>query len=217
MNDPLRNFDRDYFEDGFVTGRSCYLNYRWLPELTLKMVFYLVKHLQLSERDQILDFGCAKGYVVKALRILDVPAYGCDISSYAIDNVDSEVRPFCKRLEPGGAMIPFDLPFSWIMTKDVLEHMEEPAVERLLEEARGKADRMFHVIPLGTETGRFIVPEYEMDTSHVLVKPHEWWQRKFASTGWTVDRFCHTLKGVKENWSQRYETGNGFFFLRKEP
>ena len=31
-------FDREYFEQGPMTGKSLYTNYRWLPELTLTNV-----------------------------------------------------------------------------------------------------------------------------------------------------------------------------------
>lgn len=43
----------------------------------------------------VLDCGCAMGYLVLALRRLGVEAFGLDISEYAINNVESEVKPFC--------------------------------------------------------------------------------------------------------------------------
>ena len=90
-----KSYDADYFERGVRTQKSGYQNYSWLPELTLKMAHHLVTQLPLEECQKVLDFGCAKGFLVKALRILDIEAYGVDISRYAIDCVDPEVRGLC--------------------------------------------------------------------------------------------------------------------------
>ena len=59
--------------------------------------------LPIAEGERILDFGCAKGFLVKAMRILDVAAQGVDVSKYAIDRVDGEeeakARVYCRRRE----------------------------------------------------------------------------------------------------------------------
>ena len=61
-------YDADYFLRGKQTGRSLYENYRWLPDLTIPMVAAMIRHLGIKPDDKILDFGCARGYVVKAFR-----------------------------------------------------------------------------------------------------------------------------------------------------
>lgn len=211
-----QKYNRDYFENGIVTEKSCYSNYRWMPELTIKMAYNLIKYLKLKENETILDFGCAKGFLVKALRILDIPAYGCDISSYAIDNIDIEVRPYCKLIKTNNNIIPFNFNFDWIITKDVLEHLEEKDVDKLLAESRKKTTRMFHVIPLGNYNNQYIIPEYKLDKSHILVKPASWWIEKFKSSGWINTTFAYKVKGIKDNWTKKYKHGNGFFVLNKD-
>ena len=81
-------FDENYYENGVITGKSCYVNYRWMPELTIKMAHSIIKYLNLNSNVKVLDYGCAKGFLVRALRLLDIDAYGCDISEYAINNAD---------------------------------------------------------------------------------------------------------------------------------
>ncbi len=83
-------FDRDYFERGIASGKSLYENYRWIPELTIPMAMTYIDTLGLKKEDRILDFGCAKGYVVKALRMLHRKAWGCDVSDYAIESSDQD-------------------------------------------------------------------------------------------------------------------------------
>lgn len=112
-------------------------------------------------------------------------------------------------------MIPFGRKFQWIVSKDVLEHLNEPVLNRFLDEAREHTERMFHVVPLADEKGVFIVPEYERDITHVLRKPSEWWRTRFEERGWHCVRFTRVVPGVKENWTTRYPLGNGFFVLQR--
>jgi SAM-dependent methyltransferase len=211
MNDI---FDENYFENGIVTGKSCYVNYHWMPELTIKMAHNLIKHLELKEGDRVLDYGCAKGFLVKALRILDIDAYGCDVSSYAIDKADPEVRHVCELMKNRNT-IPFSHKFDWIISKDVLEHIEEDDVDIFLQKAHKTTERMFHVIPLADKQGGLIIPEYELDRSHVLKKDPEWWIKKFESMGWNPASFGYSVKGIKDNWTDKYKKGNAFFILIK--
>ena len=73
-------YDKDYFENGLGSTKSCYENYRWIPELTIPMANKLINYLEINNNYKLLDFGCSKGYLVKALRLLDYDCYGVDIS-----------------------------------------------------------------------------------------------------------------------------------------
>ncbi len=79
-------YDADYYERGVESGKSCYSNYRWLPELTIPMAMVLIDTLGIrpGAGQRVLDFGCAKGFVTKALRMLRRDAWGIDISRYAL-------------------------------------------------------------------------------------------------------------------------------------
>ena len=43
-----------------------------------------------------LDVGCAKGFLVEALRDRGVEAWGVDMSEYAIGEVREDIRGFCR-------------------------------------------------------------------------------------------------------------------------
>jgi len=201
-------FDKEYFEDGIVTGKSCYQNYQWLPELTIKMAYNIIKILDIED-DTILDYGCAKGYLVKALRILDVKAYGCDISKYAISMIDPDVKKYCKLINK---TIPYKT--DWVITKDVLEHMREKDIDYFIKESGKKADKCFHVIPLAKDD-KYICREYEKDITHITRKPKEWWINKFEKQGWKLKLFDYYARGIKENWTSKYHKGNGFFIFER--
>lgn len=83
MDKSKEVFNEDYFERGVETGVSAYKNYRWLPHYSLPAANSIKK---IYGEVTFLDFGCAKGYLVKALRLLGLDAYGYDVSKYAVEN-----------------------------------------------------------------------------------------------------------------------------------
>ena len=207
-------YDKEYFQDGLVTGKSGYQNYRWLPETTIKMAYNIIKYLKLTEYDRILDYGASMGFLVKALRILDIDAYGCDASKYAINQVDPDVREYCRLISPK-TINPFDLDFDWVLTKDVLEHLSESDIDLLLADSRQHVRKMFHVIPLGDE-GEFRISQYHNDKSHIQIQDENWWTNKFKEHGWDIRSFEYKVAGIKENWTKKFPKGNGFFILEKQ-
>jgi protein-L-isoaspartate(D-aspartate) O-methyltransferase len=121
-----------YFEKGITSKKSCYLNYRWIPELTIPMTSKIIKFLNIKDKENILDFGCSKGYMVRAFRLLDINAYGVDISSYAIEHADTEVKRFCKLIR-NNDYAPIKKNFNWVITKDVLEHLTVMQISKFLK------------------------------------------------------------------------------------
>lgn len=206
-------YDSRYFEDGIASGKSCYTNYRWIPELTIPMAYWIIRALQLDPGARILDYGCSKGYVVKALRLLGMDAWGVDISSYAVRHCDADVRDYCHVIEPDRP-VPVDGQFDLVMTKDVLEHMDEKALNEFLEHYTPLTMHMWHVIPLG-DSGVFRIPEYHADRSHIQIQNEQWWEQLFMQHGWRDIRCQHYVKGIKDNWADRHAKGNGFFDMRR--
>jgi cyclopropane fatty-acyl-phospholipid synthase-like methyltransferase len=172
--------------------------------------------LKIKDTDRILDYGCAKGFLVKAFRILDIPAFGCDISSYAIDNAEADVRHYCSLITSSKKLIPFDFQFDWLITKDVLEHLDEKTLDKFLKNSFEKTKKAFHVVPLADKKGNYIVPEYQKDKTHIIAKDVAWWKEKFESFGWKTTSFSYSVRGIKDNWTERYKHGNGFFILEKK-
>lgn len=204
-------YDKKYFEDGIASGKSCYTNYRWIPELTIPMAYFMMKELNLESQTSLLEVGCSKGYLVKALRLLDIDAYGIDVSEYAIDHCDSDIKDFCKlstEIEP----IPFKQHFEWLVTKDVLEHIPTDGLHALFKNYSDRCNKMYHVIPLGDE-GKFRIPEYHLDKSHIQIHNESWWENLFSEYGWKIESLKYSVKGIKENWAEHHPNGNGFFTL----
>lgn len=207
-------FDEDYFERGIISGRSCYVNFRWLPDLTIPMAMTLIDYLGIRRGDLVLDFGCAKGYLVKAMRMLHRDCWGMDISEYAISHADPETKYYC-RLTNGTNNYCELFPvkhFSYCIAKDVFEHIPKEVLPNILRAI--PSNILFAIVPFG-EDGRFRIPAYELDVTHIIREPEAWWKRVFKNSGWKCSKMEHLVPGIKDNWN-RFPTGNGFFVLERK-
>ena len=201
-------YDADYFLRGRQTGKSLYEDYRWLPDLTRPMAARIVSHCGINPDDTILDFGCARGYVVRALRELGYNAWGYDTSRWALENADETVKEYLiandSTLWAGS--------FDWVIAKDVLEHITE--ITYTVDVITGTARKgIFTVVPLSHNGRQYDVLEYEKDVTHVYRRPLQWWVGQFHRPGWSVEG-RYRVNGVKDNYSD-YPTGNGFITARR--
>ena len=199
-------YDEEYFERGILNGKSCYENYRWLPELTIPLAARICEYLRIGYKDRILDFGCAKGFLVKAFRLLHREAFGYEQSNYARKSAPEDVQEFFVDLKGGGGG---HITYDWIISKDVFEHIPYDEIDSLILNLSRIGRKIFCVIPLA-EDGRYVVPNYELDISHIIRENLEWWIDRFERNGFKMDQACYRIEFIKENWSS-WEHGNGFF------
>lgn len=198
-------FNEDYFKHGIKKNKSLYSNFRWMPEISLPIANTIKK---LYPGRVILDYGCAMGYIVYALRLLGVEAYGYDISEYAIKNAHPSVR---KRLYLDRTKIP---DVDTILGKDVMEHIPYYYIDEELRWMAGHCREACFIIPLGDD-GEYRIKEYGFDTSHLIKENEEWWILRFMRAGFSVKEFYHHLPGFKDNWQDHNTFGNAIFLLEK--
>lgn len=163
-------YDAEYYLTGPASGKSNYENYSWKPDLTLPMADWLKRILHIKNNDKVLDFGCARGYLVKALRMRGVNAYGCDSSEWAIENCDEGVRDYVSQEIP-------DDPFDHIIMKDVAEHIcladLWPTVVKLVQATRKS---LLMIVPLSwSRDAPFLRDEDNADPSHINAWPLTEW------------------------------------------
>lgn len=207
----MNYFNKDYYENGISTGISLYTNYKWLPDMTIPTAFRTIEVLNIKENETILDFGCAKGYMVKALRMLYRDAYGVDISDYAISNCDKDVEKYLLKINNTNDISNFNKKFDYIISKDVFEHIEYEKIEETLICLRQYSKCLFAIIPLG-DGNRYYIPSYELDKTHIIKEDKDWWVDVFKKCGFKNINFQYKIKGIKENYNKT-ENGNGFFII----
>ena len=196
-------FDEKYFEDGVRSRVSAYENFRWMPERTIREASSIINNIQFNN---VLDYGCAKGFMVYAMRLLGKEAYGVDISDYAIKNCHPKVKDFVSVIDEveqisGG----WDL----IIAKDVLEHTTKDLVPKVLEAFRLRTKQLLVVVPLG-DGKRYRIREYEMDVTHIIREPEEWWLTTIVNAGFKIKFFDYQFHHVKGNWTNSHPHGNAF-------
>jgi SAM-dependent methyltransferase len=210
---PISDFSRDYYEDGVSRGISFYENYRWMPDKTIPAVMAYIDYLKIPRRARVLDFGCAKGFYVKAFRMLQRDAWGCDVSEYAIRNCDCTIQEYVNICTYKDC-IPFHMEFDYIIAKDVLEHLEEEVLLNLLNRAATtKAHTFFISVPLAKD-GKYIVESAELDITHKLRWDINTWEKVLTNNNlWYLENFSYDVDGLK-SYQTQYTNGVGFFILR---
>lgn len=165
-------FGENYYMNGIESGVSNYVDYKWLPELTLAMAKSFMDIFGVEKKSTVLDFGCSRGYFVKALREHNVEASGVDISEWAIKNCDEDVKGYVSnKLEDSPS------PFNYIFSKDVLEHIPMGELTEILEKLFGICtEAIVFIVPIAkSEGGEYIYPNDELDKTHIHRKTLQGW------------------------------------------
>ncbi len=199
----MNRFTKDYYEDGIRKHISGYENYKWMPTRSIPEALDIQEYFDFNT---CVDYGCAKGFLVHALRIIGCDAYGEDISEYAVTNCHPEVEEYIS--------LPNEKKYDLLICKDVLEHIEVKDIPGVLENFKDKSHQFFFTIPLG-DNDRFRIREYEVDITHVTKKDEEWWINMFESQGFKLNKFSYQFGSIKKKWIDQYPYGNGFFVLQK--
>lgn len=209
---PNDFFDEDYFLNGPSTGKSNYENYSWKPELTIPMAATMKRLLGMRDKSRVLDFGCSRGYLVAALRILEIESYGYDFSKWAIQHCFPDVKDYLSN-----ALTAEPMQYDYVIAKDVLEHLSEAQLNEVLPslyEATIKS--LFFIVPLTERDGSsYICPRDEQDPTHIIRWTLPTWIKFFQS----IDRRMvvtgsYFVPGIKEA-NVAWENSCGFFHVRR--
>jgi SAM-dependent methyltransferase len=158
--DP-RIFDAYYYAHG--CGEPYQRSPAWLA-LFNAIAEHIAKDIQPAS---VLDAGCAIGLLVEGLRQRGIDAWGIDISEYAIQNVQSEIRPYCRVASAAEAL---ERDYDLIVTIEVLEHMgPQDAQAAIANFCQHSDDILFSSTPF----------DYK-EASHFNVQPPEAWAELFA-------------------------------------
>lgn len=196
-------FDEKYYEDGINNHISGYENYRWMPERTIREATSIIEKVNF---ETVLDFGCAKGFMVYAMRLLGKEAYGVDISEYAVNAGMSEVKDYLSIIN---SVDDIKGNYDLIMAKDVLEHVPYDVLPSILKAFRIRCRNILVAVPLG-DNKKFRIRQYEMDITHVIREPEEFWLKALGEAGFKIKFFDYQMGHLKGNWTKTHPFGNAF-------
>ncbi len=173
-------FDADYFELGRKSNWSRGYSWREFRGLFGDTAAFLTG--AFPNAHTFFDAGCAKGFLIRALRESGKAAWGCDVSEWAHTYADDSAREFMT--------VSAAEDMSWSCTYDVvtalhvLTQMTEEQIDRFLSRARTHVRiAMLAVIPLIPEGD--IAPEG--DLAHITWNSRAWWHERFIRNGWRQD------------------------------
>lgn len=184
-------YGKDYW-DSLDSGAGYVDSPMWedLALITKEILYYGSNGEDLSSTHNLLDMGCAHGYLVRHLRRRGVEAWGADISAYALDNAPKDAAPYLWQFdltEDNAGVIPGH-PFDRLTCYETLEHIPEEQVERALWS-------LFECLKPGG-VGLLTIctddrPGWESDPTHVTIRPRAWWADRLALAGFVAnDRYA---------------------------
>ena len=212
-------FDKDYFTDGIAKGISCYENYRWIPELTYPMANSIFTFLNLKRNSNVLEYGCANGFLVKCLKDFGVNAYGIDISNYAISNCPIDISRNVSVITNNDVNRAIKKTtfkkkkFDWVISKDVMEHIKPSDLNVIIKKISKITKKMFVIVPLG-DNNRYRIKQYHLDKTHIVIKNERWWINIFKKNNFDIEDVSYKVDGIKDKWYKYNKYGNGFFQLK---
>lgn len=143
---------------------------------------------QLAPR-RVLDAGCARGFLVAALRERGVEAEGFDLSEVAVAEAVEAARPFVR---VGSLTDPIEGTYDLVTCIEVIEHLDPADADRAAANLGAAAERVL----LSSTPGDLDEP------THVNVQPPERWSQLFATHGLFRD-FRHDVSFLSP-WAALY-------------
>jgi protein-L-isoaspartate(D-aspartate) O-methyltransferase len=126
ISDSYLNFDKDYFDGG--SDFPGYGKYIYDGRYKNKIEDF-VKYFNLKCEDNIIEFGCAKGYILYEFYIQGYKKIiGVDYSLYAINESNPDIRNFLYACD-AAKFIAQDRKFDMIISKEMIPHLSIPNIK----------------------------------------------------------------------------------------
>lgn len=171
-------YDREYFEGSKGKYRLGYQESLIAKLFQNAINIYRALWIKLFINPKTcLDIGCGTGRLVSYLRRLGIEAHGIEISHYALEAAEKEVKPF---LQYGDIIkIPYpDNRFDLVVTYDVLEHLERSKLKKAIEESvRVSQKWILHKVFTRENRGLYFL--HRKDASHHSVLSKHYWLSMF--------------------------------------
>lgn len=132
-----------------------------------------------------LVVGSALGHLVKILTLMEIDAYGSDISEYAVNNTPEEIRHKCKVVAAQDLSTVYQCgEFDTTIAFGVLEHIPTEELERAISQIGLVTNQWLLInLPIWYNDKEVDQSNWSTDKSHVSIHTPEWWESKFSKAG----------------------------------
>jgi 2-polyprenyl-3-methyl-5-hydroxy-6-metoxy-1,4-benzoquinol methylase len=198
---PGEWYDRAYFEDGTKSNWPDGYGWQSFAGLFGETAAFLAS--TFADATSFLDVGCAKGFLVRALREMGKECWGVDHSPWALEQAEPAAAAYLFRAR--AEAIPFERRFDVVLAFDLLPHLTEEQASQFLSAAREWTDvALVAVIPsfeTDEDERRHLQADDDADLSHILMRSRRWWHETFLRAGWRQD----PLHRVVERMCRQHE------------
>lgn len=162
-------FEEDYYINSKVSN---YINYT--EKKFDGLARDIINILELNPDSKILDFGCATGQLVKALKDEGMEnVVGTDISFWSTEWGRKNLGLSSKELQHYNRQL-LEKEWDCVLLLDVLEHIELEELKNILKLIN--SDSVVARIPVALKEGEELVLEVSRnDKSHIQVHDKKWW------------------------------------------
>ncbi len=196
---PGEWYDAGYFEDGVKSNWVNGYNWKSFAGVFTETAAFLIT--MFPDAASYLDAGCAKGFLVRALRAAGKDCWGIDHSAWAIEHAEPLARPYLACVSADE--ISADRQFDFVLAFDLLPHLTEQQAEAFLRRARSLARMGIVAVIRSFDTDederRYRRVNDDDDLSHILMRTRAWWHDTFLRAGWRQDPLHRMLERACRN------------------
>lgn len=182
-----RKFEKEFFDGSRDHG---YGGFHYHPKYWQPVIPDLQRHYNLTKDSDVLDIGCAKGFMLYDMKKLipGIRVNGIDISKYAISNAIEEIKPYCQ---VGCATnLPYeDKAFDLVISITTLHNLERDDLAKALQEIE-RVTRKNSFITLDAyhnDAEKIRMEEWNL-TAKTVMHVDEW-KKFFNEVGYTGDYY----------------------------
>lgn len=158
----------------------------------------------------LIDVGCAKGFLVRHLRRRGFDAWGTDISNYALEHAPDDAASYLRWQDISAEADSFfgTERFRVLTCIETLEHIRERQVDTALRS-------LWKLLKPGGQALLTICvegqPDTDSDPTHVTIRPRDWWTDRLRFTGFIPEP---TLENELRRW-WLFSLHKGVFCIRR--
>jgi len=186
---PESFYSKDYFLNakGSMYGRKIGDRYQFYPyteEYQLPGDREFAKSVKVNlNTTSVMVLGCARGYMVRAFREINVDAVGVDISKWVIENCDPTVVDYVYNGDVCDLSLWDDKSFDLVLAIDVLEHIRVPDLYTAIDECTRVGKLVFLGCPIAKNDDNPDQSDPNEEGSHVSIYSLKWWVNQFYARG----------------------------------
>lgn len=182
-----RQFGKEFFDGDRKRG---YGGYSYHPKFWQPVVPTFKEFYQLHSQSQVLDVGCAKGYMLYDFKSLipGIGVQGIDISSYAIENAHPEIKNSLQIADARSLPFP-DSSFDLVISINTVHNFEgDELVQSLNEIERVSRKHSFIVVDAyRNEEEKELLHQWNLTAKSILHVDE--WKALFKKIGYTGDYY----------------------------